>query len=1122
VKLISFLNHFNQTAMQKLFLLIYLALFAFSTKAQIANTWTQKANFGGVGRANAAAFSIGTKGYIGTGNGFSSYKDFWEYDPATNTWSQKATFAGSAQSSTVSFSIGSKGYVGLGFNATNNTQTNEFWEYDPATNAWTQKANFGGTLRSRAVGFSIDTKGYIGLGQEVECNRFKNDFWEYNPSTNAWTQKANFGGTARIFSTGFGIGSKGYIGTGTDISSSDRDDFWEYNPANNIWTQKTTFPGGARNNATSFSIGNKGYLGLGTLSSDFWEYDPSTNVWTQKANYGGGRRTSAKGFSIGTKGYIGTGFDNTGAYKNDFWEFSSQTSNSISSSTISPLSYCQNGTVSIPFTATGTFIAGNIFTAQLSDASGSFASPTNIGSLTATASDTISAIIPAAQAAGAGYRIRVISSSPAVTGSDNGSNITIKSQIADPLASASPSSLTLGQSATLSVTNASPNATYLWNGPGVSNQAGISISVTPSTTGTHTYTVTAQANSGYCNATNNGSVSVTVSGPVTYNWTGTVSTNWYTAGNWSGGSVPTATSDVTIPATGGAYPLISSGTALANDLTIASGATLTISGGTLDVNEDFINNGTFSATSATVIFSGTAAQVIGGSNPVTFHDLTISSAGASLSNSASVQHLLTLNGNLATNGRSFTLLSDATGTAMVVNSGGVVNGTATVQRYINPSLNSGAGYRHFSSPVTSTTINDLATSGFTPVVNSAYNTAANPSIVKPFPTVFQYNQARLTNDSAATMDFTVGWESPSALSSALTRGKGYTVNIPASRTVDFTGTLNNGTVTVTNLNRGATTNSGWHLLGNPYPSPIDWDNISRPSGMMNAVYTFRTSSAYNGSYASYVNGVGSLSGGIIPAMQGFFVRTTSNVASFSFTNAARLTSYNNPSFYRTSETRPLLQLSAKNGQHSDDTYLYQQQGATAGVDNAYDAFSLPMGQVRIYTMAGSEAFAINGLDLNTQQVPLVVTGPAGNYTLKAEQLLNQFQVVLEDKLLNTIQPLTAASTYSFSHSGSTSGNRFLLHLNGSQNAMVKEEKGLELKLFPNPSQGQFRLQLTGIETDEALLTITDITGKVMQQQEVKATNGSISETVDLKAAKGIYLLQVKADSQIIIRKVVVE
>ncbi len=81
--------------------------------------------------------------------------------------------------------------------------------------------------------------------------------------------------------------------------------------------------------------------------------------------------------------------------------------------------------VTVPFTLTGTFTPGNTVTAQLSDASGSFAAPVNIGSVTATASGNISATLPANTASGAGYRIRVVSSNPALTAANNGSNITI-------------------------------------------------------------------------------------------------------------------------------------------------------------------------------------------------------------------------------------------------------------------------------------------------------------------------------------------------------------------------------------------------------------------------------------------------------------------------------------------------------------------------------------------------------------------------------------------------------------------------------------------------------------------------------------------------------------------------
>jgi N-acetylneuraminic acid mutarotase len=284
------------------------------------NIWTQRADFGGAARYEAVGFSIGTKGYLGTGNGgFSGMKDFWEYDPSTNTWTQRADFGGSARYGAVGFSIGSKGYIGTGY--TGSSYTKDFWEYDPSANTWTQRADFGGESRAYAAGFSIGTKGYVVTGSSGLAPK---DFWEYDPSANTWTQRADFEGAGRYGAVGFSIGTKGYVGTGYNGSSFTKD-FWEYDPSANTWTRRADFGGTARSRAVGFSIVSKGYIGTGhddsSYRKDFWEYDPAVNAWTQKDDFGGIERQYAVGFSTGTKGYVGTG-DILPSETRDFWEIS--------------------------------------------------------------------------------------------------------------------------------------------------------------------------------------------------------------------------------------------------------------------------------------------------------------------------------------------------------------------------------------------------------------------------------------------------------------------------------------------------------------------------------------------------------------------------------------------------------------------------------------------------------------------------------------------------------------------------------------------------------------------------------------------------------------------------------
>ncbi len=73
------------------------ALFVLMNLVSWAQPWFQKASFGGVGRHRSVGIAIGNKGYIGTGhvNGTGvdiSYKDWWQYDPASDSWTQKADF----------------------------------------------------------------------------------------------------------------------------------------------------------------------------------------------------------------------------------------------------------------------------------------------------------------------------------------------------------------------------------------------------------------------------------------------------------------------------------------------------------------------------------------------------------------------------------------------------------------------------------------------------------------------------------------------------------------------------------------------------------------------------------------------------------------------------------------------------------------------------------------------------------------------------------------------------------------------------------------------------------------------------------------------------------------------
>ncbi len=123
--------------------------------------------------------------------------------------------------------------------------------------------------------------------------------------------------------------------------------------------------------------------------------------------------------------------------------------------------FCSGSAVSVSFTTSGVYAPGNLFTAQLSDSSGSFANPVELGSLVGTEGSTIGGTIPNSVITGKHYRIRVVSNSPPVQGSNNGEDLVIFGTLHPVITPEGTAKLCSGQSVTL---DAGPGyASYQWS-----------------------------------------------------------------------------------------------------------------------------------------------------------------------------------------------------------------------------------------------------------------------------------------------------------------------------------------------------------------------------------------------------------------------------------------------------------------------------------------------------------------------------------------------------------------------------------------------------------------------------------------------------------------------------------
>jgi hypothetical protein len=152
---------------------------------------------------------------------------------------------------------------------------------------------------------------------------------------------------------------------------------------------------------------------------------------------------------------------------------------------------CEGSVFNLPYKVPIPFGPGNIFTVQLSDGKGSFASPAVIGSITSSTGGTILCQVPLGTPADTGYRVRIVSNIPNTISIDNSIDIRIDNIPQAPIVfNGSPACI--GDTLKLYVQSPVQDVMYFWNGPGFSGYAAAVTfnKATPAIEGIYTITPT--------------------------------------------------------------------------------------------------------------------------------------------------------------------------------------------------------------------------------------------------------------------------------------------------------------------------------------------------------------------------------------------------------------------------------------------------------------------------------------------------------------------------------------------------------------------------------------------------------------------------------------------------------
>ncbi|WP_299098265.1 T9SS type A sorting domain-containing protein [uncultured Winogradskyella sp.] len=500
---------------------------------------------------------------------------------------------------------------------------------------------------------------------------------------------------------------------------------------------------------------------------------------------------------------------------------------------------------------------------------------------------------------------------------------------------------------------------------------------------------------------------------------------------------------------------------------------------------------------------------------VVVNDFAIIEVGATERVKVEAGHSLTINGDAITKNNLFAYSTSTSFASLIFN--GTVNGDIRYYRYVNGVSD---GNDLISSPVDQN-FSTLANNNSAELVS---NTAPNENqkLFGPFNNVNGVYENWVTTDGEI-----------------ITPGEGYRAGTINGSTIYFKGTVPDSPVAnvpVTLTDGGDPTYGPWNLIGNPYPSYLDfgvfWTEnesvLNGGSGAYKAIYGYDADDSDGSNYTIW-NAINTTSDKITPS-QGFYVRTVSG-GTVTFTPAMR-THGTSEDFIagRSSTLNPVLsELFLSNGANNYNTKIYFAENQTRGLDPGYDAGTFTNSTSGIYTNlvenhAGVE-FAIQVLpydDFNDIIVPLGVNSESGTQltiglNTETTTIPSNINVYLEDNATNT-WTLLNNSDYVFTPSDELNGTgRFYIHY--STNALSVDDNLLNgLQIYSN--QSSKTLVIKGQLNSETSAVLYDMQGRLVFQNILNASD--TTNTINVGSLKtGVYIVELINDTQNRTQKIII-
>jgi len=285
---------------------------------------------------------------------------------------------------------------------------------------------------------------------------------------------------------------------------------------------------------------------------------------------------------------------------------------------------------------------------------------------------------------------------------------------------------------------------------------------------------------------------------------------------------------------------------------------------------------------------------------------------------------------------------------------------------------------------------------------------------------------------------------------------------------------------------------GYNLIGNPFASPLALDSGSW--NMANVDSTFWIWD--NLTYKDYntTTKAGSITGGIIPMGQGFFIHTNAASPTITIPLAARV--HSGQAYYKnTNAAGSSLEVMSLRATYNTDKYDELNIAFLNGAKDEFEnhdtrkMFAFNGEAPQVYAIIPDEELSLNSLPVLAPGAEKTVevgykAGTNGEQTLVADvSKLEDIDVVLEDLKLNKIQNLNDNPVYKFDATTYQDPDRFKIHFNRSVTGIDNNEASTAIRAY-SYNKTLYIVSKGDMVTQTKHLDVYDIVGRKVISKKI--------------------------------------